>query len=254
LQGKRAVVTGGTKGIGAAIVQRLLDEGANVVTSARNPVPDLPPKAEFVAADVSTLAGVEKLAAEALAILGGGIDILVNNAGGGITPYLAGPTSIPDDVWVAALHLNYLAAVRLDRAFLPTMIEQGTGAIVEVSSNSARRPIGPLLHYTAAKAALVNYAKGLATDVAPKGVRVNCVLPGLTKTPSSDAVAGAIAEATGQEYEAAAELLLAGEAIPLGTPGAPEDVADLVAFLVSDRASRIVGAAYVIDGGALPEV
>lgn len=247
------MVTGGTKGIGAAVVARLLDEGAKVVAAARNPVPDLPANAEFIAADVSTLDGVRKLATDALAALGG-IDILVNNAGGGITPFLAGPLSIPDQVWVDTLHLNYLAAVRLDRAFLPTMIEQGNGAIVEVSSNSARRPIGPLLHYTAAKAALVNYAKGLATEVAPKGVRVNCVLPGLTKTPSSDAVAGAIAEATGQEYEAAAELLLQGEAIPLGTPGAPEDVADLVAFLVSDRASRIVGAAYVIDGGALPEV
>jgi len=253
LRGKRALVTGGTRGIGAGIVKRFVEEGATVVTSARNSVSDLPAGVRLITADLSTLDGVTRLAKEALAELGG-IDILVNNAGGGIVPFLAGPVSIPDEEWVKTLQLNYLAAVRLDRAILPTMIEQGHGVIIEVSSNSARRPIPPLLHYTAAKAATVNYAKGLATAVASHGIRVNSVLPGLTRTSSSDEVASAIAEAAGVDFESGLAQLIEGEGIPIGGAGTPADVADLVAFLASDRASRIVGASYVIDGGALAEV
>jgi NAD(P)-dependent dehydrogenase (short-subunit alcohol dehydrogenase family) len=256
LKGKRALVTGGTRGIGLGIVERFLEEGATVVTLARNPAPQLPSEATLVRADLSTLDGVTHAAEEALSVLGG-IDVLVNNAGGtesGARPYINGISSIPDELWVDVLKTHYLAAVRLDRAVLPRMIEQGSGSIVEIVSNSARRPIPPLLHYTAAKAALANYAKGLAMEVAPSGVRVNSVSPGLTKTPSIDGVVGAIAQDTGQDPVEVRKMLVELESAPLPGESAPEDVANVVVFLASDRASRVTGANYLVDAGSLDEV
>ena len=256
LKGKRALITGGTRGIGLGIVERFLEEGATVVTLARNPAPHLPPEATLVRADLSTLDGVHYAAAEALSVLGG-VDVLVNNAGGtesGARPYINGIASIPDDLWVDVMKTHYLAAVRLDRAVLPGMIEQGSGSIVEIVSNSSRRPIPPLLHYTAAKAALANYAKGLASEVAPSGVRVNCVSPGLTKTPSIDGVVGAIADDTGQDPEEVRKMLVELESAPLKGESTPEDVANVVVFLASDRASRVTGANYLVDAGSLTEV
>ncbi|WP_236052493.1 oxidoreductase [Streptomyces musisoli] len=256
LPGKRALVTGGTRGIGLAIVQRLAEEGVTVVTSARKEAPGLPDSVTLVTADVSTPEGVRQLAESAFELLGG-IDILVNNAGGassGGMPQLDGYASISDEEWVDALNTNYLAAVRLDRAVLPSMVEQGSGVIIEVASTVARRPAGPLLHYGAAKAALVNYAKGLATQVAPHGIRVNSILPGLVKTPAMDLVAEHIMGATGQDGDAVVHMMVQAEGSPMAGITEPSDVADLVAFLASDRARRITGVGYVIDGGALPQL
>ncbi|RLV10039.1 short-chain dehydrogenase [Streptomyces griseocarneus] len=256
LVGKRALITGGTRGIGLAMVQRLVEEGATVVTSARKEAPGLPDSVRLVTADVSTPEGVQHLAESALDLLGG-IDILVNNAGGassGGMPHFGGHTSIPDEDWCEALKTNYLAAVRLDRAVLPSMLEQRSGVIIEVASTVARRPAGALLHYGAAKAALVHYAKGLATEVAPHGIRVNSVLPGLVRTPAMDLVAENIRGTTGQDGDAVVHMMVHAEGAPMEGITEPADVADLVAFLVSDRARRITGAGYVIDGGALPQV
>ncbi|MFG2207190.1 oxidoreductase [Streptomyces sp. NPDC048638] len=256
LAGKRALVTGGTRGIGLAVVRRLVEEGATVVTTARKEAPGLPDSVRLVTADVSTREGVEHLAETALGILGG-VDILVNNAGGassGGMPHFGGHAAIPDEDWVEALMTNYLAAVRLDRAVLPSMIEQGSGVIIQMASTVALRPAGPLLHYGAAKAALINYAKGLATEVAPHGVRVNSVLPGLVKTPAMDMVAENIMGATGQDGDAVVHMMVEAEGAPMKGITEPDDVADLVAFLASDRAARITGAGYVIDGGAVPQV
>ncbi|HSW65766.1 MAG TPA: SDR family oxidoreductase [Bacillota bacterium] len=251
-KGKRVLITGGTRGIGRAIVQRFVEEGAVVVTVARKASDDLPKGVRLIVADVTTARGVEALAAKALEMLGG-IDILVNNAGAAL-PYMNGILSIPDEAWQDVLNLNYLAAVRLDKAIAPTMIARGSGVIIEVTSNAALRPVGVLPHYSAAKAALLNYAKALATELAPKGIRVNSVLPGMTMTSAVEAVIDSIAEATSVTKEAATDMLVSGEAIPLARPAQPEEIANVVAFLASDQASYITGSAVVVDGGALPQV
>ena len=245
LKGKRALVTGGTRGIGASIVRRLLDAGAVVVASARTPVADLTAGAHFIQADVSTLGGTRDLAAQAAEHLGGGVDILVNNAGAS-RAFPGGSLTIDDAEWVNALDANYLSAVRLTAALLPGMLERGSGAIVNISSMAAITPMSPLLHYSAAKAALITYTKGLATEVAPRGVRVNTVTPGNVESPGADHIRQTLASAMGIDVAA----ISAG--IPLGRPGVPTDISEIVGFLVSDRAAWITGSNFIIDGGQAP--
>ncbi|MEU4745849.1 SDR family oxidoreductase [Actinosynnema sp. NPDC023658] len=250
LAGRRAVVTGGTRGIGAGIVRKLAAEGAVVLTTARSAgVADLPPGVLFTTADVADPDSATRLADEATRQLGG-VDILVNNAGGGQAKP-GGSGDIDDKAWQEVLETNLLGAVRLDRALLPGMLERGSGVIIHISSSSAHVPVGPLLHYSAAKAALSNYSKGLAEEVAARGVRVNRVSPGMTETSAVDAVIDDLAASTGGRGDARAALVELIGGIPLGRTGTPEDIANLVAFLVSDEASWITGADYVIDGGTL---
>ncbi|MFI8090551.1 SDR family oxidoreductase [Streptomyces sp. NPDC086080] len=241
LAGKRALVTGGSRGIGAAVVRQLLDAGAEVLATARSASGGVPEGAHFVAADVRTRAGVEALAAAAREVLGG-VDILVDNAGGA-RPY-DGATAIPDEEWQNALDLNLLAAVRLDALLIPGMRERRSGVIVHVSSAAVPTP-GPLfLHYTAAKAALENYSRGLAAELAPSGVRVNTVTPGRTATPGGEATREQWARLTGGAD--------ATGTTPLGRDGRPDDIAHAVLFLVSDRASWLTGSNLVVDGGEFP--
>lgn len=164
LAGKRALVTGGTRGIGAAIVRRLLEAGAEVITTARSATGPAPEGAGFVQADVRTLAGAEALAGAALEALGG-VDILVHNAGGA-RPHKDGLV-IPDEEWLDTLNLNLLASVRLNSLLVPGMRERRSGAIVHISSAAVAPPAPPFLHYQAAKAALDNYSAGLAATLAP---------------------------------------------------------------------------------------
>jgi NAD(P)-dependent dehydrogenase (short-subunit alcohol dehydrogenase family) len=249
---KRVVISGGTRGIGKAIMERFATEGAKVVVSARNHVDGLPKNVTLVVADASTNEGAKGFAEQALEILGG-VDILINNAGGDV-PHMEGILSIPDEAWVNTLNLNYLSAVRLDRAIIPSMLEQGSGVVIEIASNAANRPVGVLPHYSAAKAALLNYAKGLATELAPKNIRVNSVLPGLTMTSAIDTVIGSIAENTGMDTGAVTTMMVTGENAPLGRAARPEEVANVVAFLASAQASNIVGSNIVVDGGALRQI
>jgi NAD(P)-dependent dehydrogenase (short-subunit alcohol dehydrogenase family) len=144
LIGRRALVTGGTRGMGAAIAQRLLDAGANVVVTGRSRGEATAAGATFVAGDVSSVEGVKAIAAKAVGALGG-LDILVNNAGGA-RPFAEGAASIPDEQWRASFDLNLFAAVRLTHAVLPALRESKVGAIVNISSNAARMPIGPFAH------------------------------------------------------------------------------------------------------------
>ncbi|OOC54840.1 MULTISPECIES: SDR family oxidoreductase [Nocardiopsis] len=248
LAGKRALVTGGSRGIGAAIVRRLLDAGAEVLTTARSATSTVPEGAAFVEADVRTRAGAEALAAAAREVLGG-VDVLVHNAGEA-RPH-EGASAIPDEEWQDALDLNYLASVRLDSLLVPGMRDRRSGAIAHVSSAAVLTPVGPFLHYTAAKAALENYSRGLALELAPSGVRVNAVAPGRVATPGGEATRERWAEVSARMGAAPAETN-ADDTPPLGRDGLPDDVARAVLFLVSDRASWLTGRNLVVDGGEFP--
>jgi NAD(P)-dependent dehydrogenase (short-subunit alcohol dehydrogenase family) len=184
LSGRRALITGGTRGIGAAIAQRLLDAGAKVVVAARTRNDHTPAAAKFVAGDITTSEGVEAIATKAIAALGG-LDILVNNAGGG-RAFLEGSWTIPDKEWHDSLALNFFAAIRLTSAVLPALRASKAAAIVNISSAAATMPFGPFAHYGAAKAALEYYSRTLAVELAPSGIRVNVVSPGVISTPGSD--------------------------------------------------------------------
>ncbi|WP_405404699.1 SDR family oxidoreductase [Streptomyces sp. NBC_01104] len=242
LAGKRALVTGGSRGIGAAVVRRLLDAGAQVLTTARSATDTVPEGASFVAADVRTRAGAEALAVSVQDVLGG-VDVIVHNAGGA-QPY-QDSSVIPDEAWQEALELNFLASVRLDALLVPGMRERRSGAIVHISSAAVPATPPPFLHYTAAKAALENYSRGLASELAPSGIRVNTVTPGRVATPGGEATREQWARldpAQSQEVTA----------VPLGRDGRPDDIAQAVLFLVSDRASWVTGSDLVVDGGEFP--
>lgn len=243
--GKRVVVTGGSRGIGAAVVQRLLDGGAAVVTTARTATDTTPPGATFILGDLSSVDGVHAFASAALQRLGG-VDVVVNNAGAART-HLGGIGTIPDDEWTDALDLNYLSAVRLNNALLPAVREAGAGSvIINISSGAAVLPAGPLVHYGAAKAALNAYSKPLASELAPAGIRVTTIMPGNVLTPGADAIRQDFADAMGVSLEATT----AG--VPMGRPGDPRDIAEAVAFLASDRAQWVTGTTLTVDGGELP--
>lgn len=251
--GKRVLVSGGTKGTGRATVDRFLAGGARVITAARGttePVDGV----EFVQADLTTAEGSEILARAALENMGG-IDILAHVIGGSSSPG-GGFVALTDDHWLAELNLNLLATVRLDRLLVPQMIERGAGSVVHVTSIQAVLPLPEsTTAYAAAKAALRTYSKAISKELGPKGVRVNVVSPGWILTESSVHLLERLQAASGGTLEEARQVVLDSlGGIPIGRPADPHEVADLIAYLASDRTAAIHGAEFVIDGGTVRTV
>ncbi|MDP3521028.1 MAG: SDR family oxidoreductase [Hydrogenophaga sp.] len=254
LKGQRALVTGGTKGLGAAIVKSLQDAGVQVMTTARSAPDKTMDGVTYVQTDLTTAQGVAALA-RAVAERWGGVDILVNSLGGSNAP-AGGFAALDDAVWFEELNLNLMSAVRLDRALLPAMLAKGAGVILHVTSIQRVLPLPEsTTAYAAAKGALSTYSKSLSKEVTPKGVRVLRVSPGWIETEASVAFAERIAAQAGTDYEGGKRVIMDGlGGIPVGRSARPQEVADLITFLVSPRAASVSGSEHVIDGGTVPTV
>lgn len=250
---KRVLVSGGTKGLGRATVERFLAGGARVITAARA-IRDTIDGVEYVEADLTTPEGGEALAKAAVERLGG-IDILAHVVGGSASP-AGGFVALTDEHWLAELNLNLLATVRLDRLLVPQMVERGTGVVVHVTSIQSVLPLPEsTTGYAAAKAALRTYSKSISKELGPKGVRVNAVSPGWIMTEAAGDFLGTIQAAHGGTIEDARQSVLdALGGISIGRGAQPEEVADLIAYLAADRAAAIHGAEFVIDGGTISTV
>lgn len=254
LGGKVAVVTGASKGIGLAITRALVGEGAHVVAGAREPSKELSALVEdgqvqSVLVDLSTAAGPAELVA--VAAEHGAVDVLVNNVGA-VRPRLTGFLDVTDEQWLASMTLNLMAAVRTTRAALPIMLAAGHGNIVTTSSVNAFLPDPTIIDYCAAKAALASFSKALSKEVGPRGIRVNTVSPGPVATElwlGDEGVAATVARATGGDPSSVAAGAAAGSVT--GRFSRPEEIADLVLLLASDRAGNVTGSDFVIDGGLI---
>ncbi|KIF07238.1 3-oxoacyl-ACP reductase [Streptomyces sp. RSD-27] len=255
ISGKTALVTGAGRGIGLAIAQALAAEGVRVVGASRTITPELE-KATVaaVSVDLSTRAGATAVVEQAIAAVGG-IDFLVNNVGAGDPDRLSLGSflDVGNEQWQAVFDLNLFSAVWTTRAALPSILER-KGAIVNISSINARVPTGEPVGYAEAKAALTQLSKRLSEELAPHGVRVNTVSPGVVASPlwtDPNGFGGKVADALGVSHGDLLENIPQQAGIASGRVTQPEEVADLVAFLLSERAANIHGADHVIDGGTL---
>ncbi|WP_030899163.1 oxidoreductase [Streptomyces sp. NRRL F-5126] len=250
LAGLRVLVTGGSRGLGEATARRFAAAGATVVVASRTrPADDMP--ATFIPADLRSDEGAQALARRVLDSVGG-VDVLVNNAGatGGPVPTLRRP----DASWLADLEMNLLSAVRLDRALVPGMAERGSGVVMHVSSIASHLPQPAEASYAASKAALNAYSRELATAVGEHGVRVVCVLPGFVVTEGAAEHLRKMADSQGTGVEDVKRRLVDHLGVPMGRPGEPEDVAEMITFLASRRAKWLTGAQFRVDGGIIPTV
>ncbi|WP_276381395.1 SDR family oxidoreductase [Flavobacterium sp. H4147] len=252
-KGQVALVTGGTKGIGKAIADTLKDKGAEVIVTARNT-----PEADingyyFIAADLTQPESAETIAKEIIEKYGR-IDIIVNNAGANLGPG-GGYAALSDEDWYNDWQLNFMTAVRINKALLPVMINQNSGSIINISTGAAKQPIWDMtMSYSSAKAALNAYSKALASELGPKGIRVNVVSPGLVKTTLMLDFIENIAASSGSNFDDTFKAIMDKVGVPLNRMAEPVEVASLVAFLASPEAKYITGTNYSVDGGASPTV
>ncbi len=254
LSGKIALVTGGTKGAGRAIAERLSQAGATVIITARNAPENENSKFHFISSDLTKAEDAQKVVNEVLSTYGR-LDILVNNLGSSVTP-AGGFAVLTDEDWESTLQANLLAPVRLDKGFLPQMTDRKSGVIIHIASIQGKLPLyDSTLPYAAAKAGLINYSKSLSNEVAPKGVRVLTVSPGWIRTENVKVWLETIAQNSNISIEEAQQGVVdALGGIPYGRPAEPEEVAELIGFLVSPRANYLTGTNFVIDGGTIPTI
>jgi NAD(P)-dependent dehydrogenase (short-subunit alcohol dehydrogenase family) len=257
LSGRRAIVTGASKGIGLAVTQTLVAEGVYVVAASRGTSEELMELGttglvrEFPV-DLSSDSGPESLVAAALE--DGAVDILINNAGS-VTPRLNGFSAITDAQWSATLTLTLMAAVRTCRAVVPQMVANGHGVIVNNASVNATLPDPVVMDYGAAKAALVNFSKALSKEHGPQGIRVNTVSPGPVSTALWLGSSG-VAATLGTEHDVDPDVI-AAQAVTGTATGrftTPQEVADLIVYLASDRSGNVTGADFIIDGGLIQTI
>jgi NAD(P)-dependent dehydrogenase (short-subunit alcohol dehydrogenase family) len=256
LKDKRAVITGGSVGIGLAVAHGLAAEGVHVALVARDGQRARDRAAEIaqqhgvqavgIAADVSRAADCEQAVAVALAELGG-VDILINNAGTGSNETVM---DAPDERWQYYWDLHVMAAVRLSRGVIPSMRARGGGVILMNASICAKQPLGYEPIYNTTKAALVMFSKCLSNEVIGQNIRVNTVNPGLVLTPDWVKTATSLTAGTDQSPDDYLDKI-AKDAAPIGRFASPEEIAHFFVFLCSPRSSYSVGSAYFVDGGWL---
>jgi NAD(P)-dependent dehydrogenase (short-subunit alcohol dehydrogenase family) len=241
--GDRAcLVTGSTRGIGLETARLLVEEGARVLTCGRGATPGIGETAH-VAADLGRAGEPERVVSEAVSALGG-LDVLVNNVG---VARIARFEEVPDDEWDAYWQLNVMSYVRAIRAALPAL-QESRGSIVNVSSTAGKRPSTGMPHYSVTKAAVLSLSRLVADLYAGDGIRCNAVTPGPTATDAWIGEGG-LAEQQGHRDEVLAKV---GAGRPLGRLAEPQEIATVIVFLCSDRASYVTGAAWSADGGTVP--
>jgi 3-oxoacyl-[acyl-carrier protein] reductase len=255
LEGRAAIVTGASRGIGRAIAAALAEEGVRVLLCARDPASlaeaaAAVPGSETLPIDVTDPTAAAAIV-EACQRAFGRIDILVNNAGTALPKPLADLTA---EDWQEGLEINFLSAARLSVAAATAMAGAGWGRIVHVASISGREPDPAFAPYSAAKAALLNLSTSLAQAFGPQGVHSTCVVPGITLTELVHRNAELAAEGAGISPDEVVSRMLRRHRVPVGRFGRPEEVADAVVFLCSERATWITGATLEVDGGTLRSV
>ncbi|PZE20745.1 SDR family NAD(P)-dependent oxidoreductase [Paenibacillus xerothermodurans] len=259
LRDKVAIVTGASAGIGLAVTQAFLKEGAKVVGGSRHPegLAELGSETEVVpvAVDFSTAEAASQIVHRAIEAFGR-VDVLVNNVG--IAPAREGFIDISDEEWDEVLTTNFMSMVRTSRAVLPHMVERNKGVIINIASESGRQPDTILVDYSVSKAAMLSLSKALADEFGPSGIRVNTVSPGPTRTPLWDMPGGfadVLSEQLGMDKEAAIDHFARNvRELPLGRMGMPEEVAAVVLFLASEQAAFVTGAEYTVNGGSIRAV
>lgn len=262
LDGKRCLITGAGRGIGRAVAVRLAAAGGHVLLTSRS-ADELAEacaeceaaggRAATLAADVTDPATPARLVEASRAELGGDPDVLVNNAGAARWRPLE---DVPEEDWYAAWELNVMAPLRLMRAVIPGMRERRWGRIVNVSSTAGKRPSANMPEYSVAKAAELSLSRLFADRYAPDGVLVNAVCPGPTTSPmwvAEGGLADQSRELAGMESREEA-LAAAGAKRPIGRLAEPGEIADVIVFLCSERASYVAGAAWGADGGTVPVI